>query len=708
MEKEVSIEWQGRLLCLNWGKVATQANGAVLVRYGDTVVLVSAVMSHEELPYADFLPLTVEYQEMAYAAGKIPGGFFKREIGRPSDQEILTARLIDRPIRPLFPEGFNREVQIIATVLSVDQENEPDILAVIGASTALVVSDIPFDIPIAAARVGRIDGQWIVNPTRSQLERSDVNIVVAGHENGIVMVEGGAQFVPEEEVLEGIFKGHEALKPILELQKELRQAVGKQKIEIKSFSQETQGVDLEELAKKVELYVPQIENALNIVEKLPRYQKLKEVYNQMVKELTLDEASAFLAKMVFEDFKKRLVRKRVLEENKRIDGRGFKDIRPITCEVGVLPRTHGSAIFKRGETQVLAVTTLGTSADEQKVDALYGESFKSFMLHYNFPPYCVGEVKRLRGPSRREIGHGALAERALKPVVPDEETFPYTIRVVSEVLESNGSSSMATVCGGCLSLMDAGVPIRTPVAGIAMGLMIEGDKVAILSDIMGDEDHCGDMDFKVAGTREGITAIQMDIKIKGITKEVLNQALLQAKEGRLYILDKMASVLPSAKPQLSPYAPRIAIVDVGPEKIASLIGPGGRVIKDIIAKTGVAIDIKENGKVHIVSQEDNAIEKAKELVKQVTQEVEVGRLYIGKVKKLMDFGALVEILPGVTGLVHISELDHKRVRKVGDILKEGDEVLVRVLEVGEDGKIKLSRKAALTPPSHLKRREGHR
>ncbi len=698
MEKEVKIEWQGRPLSLIYGKVANQANGAVLVRYADTVVLVSAVMSQEDIPDVDFLPLTVEYQEMAYAAGKIPGGFFKREIGRPSDHEILTARLVDRPIRPLFPEGFAREVQIIATVLSVDQENEPDILAVIGASAALIVSDIPFSIPIAAARIGRINGEWVINPTRSQLEESELNIVVAGHEKGIVMVEGGARFVPEEVVLEGLFVAHEALKPVLELQKELQQAVGKEKLVVAPPERPA------ELVEKLQRYVPLMEEALTIAEKLPRHKRLKEIFKQAVEELGLDETAVLQAKGIFKEFEKQLIRQKVLQEGKRIDGRGFKDIRPITCEVGVLPRTHGSAIFKRGETQVLAVTTLGTSADEQKIDALYGESFKSFMVHYNFPPYCVGEVKRLRGPSRREIGHGALAERALKPVVPTEEEFPYTIRVVSEVLESNGSSSMATVCGGSLSLMDAGVPVKKAVAGIAMGLMIEGDKVAILSDIMGDEDHCGDMDFKVAGTREGVTAIQMDIKIEGVSKEILQQALVQAREGRLFILDKMEAVLAKPKPTLSPYAPRIAIVDVEPEKIANLIGPGGRVIKDIIAKTGVTIDIKETGKVHIISHDDEAIQKASEMVKQVTQDIEVGRLYIGKVKKLMDFGALVEILPGIMGLVHISELDHRRVRKVSDILKEGDEVLVRVLEVGDDGKIKLSRKAALSPPPHLRKK----
>jgi len=702
MKKQVQFEWQGRPLSIIYGKVANQANGAVLVQYADTVVLVTAVMASEETAGIDFLPLTVEYQEMSYAAGRIPGGFFKREIGRPSDKEILTARLIDRPLRPLFPKGFNREVQIIATVLSADQENDPDILALIGASAALIVSDIPFDIPIGAVRVGRVKGEWIINPTRTQIGESELNIVVAGHEQGIVMVEGGAQFVPEEVILEGIFLGQEALKPILTLQRELQKSVGKLKLEVAPPERDS------ELVAKLEAYLPAIEEALGIPEKIPRHKRLKEIFMQAVENLKIEEGMFPQAKDIFQDFERELVRKGVLEKGYRIDGRKFNEIRPISCEVSVLPRTHGSAIFKRGETQVLAVATLGTSEDEQKIDALYGESFKSFMVHYNFPPYCVGEIKKLRGPSRREIGHGALAERALKPVVPNEEEFPYTIRVVSEVLESNGSSSMATVCGGCLSLMDAGVPIKASVAGIAMGLMKEGDKVVVLSDIIGDEDHCGDMDFKVAGTREGVTAIQMDIKIEGVTKEILHQALLQAKEGRLFILDKMEAVLPAPKKNISPYAPKVSITEIDPEKIANLIGPGGRVIKDIIAKTGVAIDIKESGKVHIISHDEEAIQKAMDLVRQVTQDVEVGRLYIGKVKKLMDFGALVEIIPGVVGLVHISELDHRRVQKVSDVLKEGDEVLVRVLGVERDGKIRLSRKAALSPPSHLRKKEGGR
>ncbi|CAD7770324.1 MAG: Polyribonucleotide nucleotidyltransferase [Candidatus Methanoperedenaceae archaeon GB50] len=698
---QIQTEWEGRSFSITYGEMATQANGAVLVRYADTVVLATAVMSPEEIPGIDFMPLTVEYREMSYAVGKIPGGFFKREMGRPSDKEVVTARLIDRPLRPLFPKGFLREVQIITTVLSADQENDPDVLAIIGASAALIISDIPFYVPIAAVRIGRKNGEWIINPTRSQLTESELNLVVAGNEEGVVMVEGEAQFVPEDTILEAIFVGYEALKPILKLQKELQKTAGKSKIEI-IIPQKPN-----DLVTKLERYLPLIEESLSIPEKLPRNRRLSQIFAQAVQEMSLNEEFLPQAKLIFEDFERKLIREKILK-GKRIDGRGLKDIRPIQCEVGILPRTHGSAIFKRGETQVLAVTTLGTTEDEQKIDALYGDSFKSFMVHYNFLPYCVGEVRPLRGPSRREIGHGFLAERALKPIIPREEEFPYTIRVVSEVLESNGSSSMATVCSGCLSLMDAGIPVKKPIAGIAMGLVKENDNIAILSDILGEEDHCGDMDFKLAGSREGVTAIQMDIKIEGISKDILHQALIQAREGRLFILDRMEAVLPAPKTSISPHAPKVSIIEIPPEKIANLIGPGGKVIKDIMAKTGVNIDIKETGKVHIVSHSEEQLKKAIEMVKQVTQEVEEGRLYIGKVKRIMDFGALVEILPGTVGLVHVSELDYKRVNKVSDILKEGDEVLVRVLKIEKDGKIKLSRKAALSPSLNLRKKGEYR
>ncbi len=700
MGQQIQIEWAGRPLSISFGEVAGQADGAVLVRYADSVVLVTAVTSKKPELFLDFLPLTVEYQEMAYAAGRIPGGFFKREIGRPSDKEILTARLIDRSIRPLFPEGFLREIQIIATVLSVDQENDPDILAVIGASCALMVSDIPFNGPIAAVRVGRKGGNLIINPTQGELEDSDLNLIVAGHENGIVMVEGGGNFVPEEDILEAIFFGYEALKPVLTLQKE--ELVGRPKIEIEQPS-----LDPGFLNTITDLATPLIQEALAIPKKQPRHKRLEEIFSEVTSNLGLDGDKILQAQSVFRDLERKIIRQMALE-GKRIDGRCPTDIRPVFCEAGVLPRTHGSAIFRRGETQILAVTTLGTTEDEQKIEALYGEKFKSFMVHYNFPPYCVGEVRRLKGPGRREIGHGALAERALKPLIPSEEAFPYTIRIVSEVLESNGSSSMATVCGGSLSLMDAGVPIEKHVAGIGMGLILEPERTIVLSDITGDEDHCGDMDFKIAGTEDGITAFQMDIKVEGLEKEVLHRALIQSREARLYILKKMAETLPRPRPSISPYAPKVTVVEISPEKIANLIGPGGRVIKNIINETGVSIDIKETGRVHVISHDEEALGKAVDLVKQATQDVEIGKLYIGKVKKVIDSGALVEILPGIVGLVHISELDRHHVRRVSDVTKEGDEVLVRVLGIEKDGRIRLSRKAALSPHIHRNRREMRR
>ena len=700
MGQQIQIEWAGRPLSISFGEVAGQADGAVLVRYADSVVLVTAVTSKKPELFLDFLPLTVEYQEMAYAAGRIPGGFFKREIGRPSDKEILTARLIDRSIRPLFPEGFLREIQIIATVLSVDQENDPDILAVIGASCALMVSDIPFNGPIAAVRVGRKGGNLIINPTQGELEDSDLNLIVAGHENGIVMVEGGGNFVPEEDILEAIFFGYEALKPVLALQKE--ELVGRPKIEIEQPS-----LDPGFLNTITDLATPLIQEALAIPKKQPRHKRLEEIFSEITSNLGLDGDKILQAQSVFRDLERKIIRQMALE-GKRIDGRSPTDIRPVFCEAGVLPRTHGSAIFRRGETQILAVTTLGTTEDEQKIEALYGEKFKSFMVHYNFPPYCVGEVRRLKGPGRREIGHGALAERALKPLIPSEEAFPYTIRIVSEVLESNGSSSMATVCGGSLSLMDAGVPIEKHVAGIGMGLILEPERTIVLSDITGDEDHCGDMDFKIAGTEDGITAFQMDIKVEGLEKEVLHRALIQSREARLYILKKMAETLPRPRPSISPYAPKVTVVEISPEKIANLIGPGGRVIKNIINETGVSIDIKETGRVHVISHDEEALGKAVDLVKQATQDVEIGKLYIGKVKKVIDSGALVEILPGIVGLVHISELDRHHVRRVSDVTKEGDEVLVRVLGIEKDGRIRLSRKAALSPHIHRNRREMRR
>lgn len=690
MKREYEIILGGRPIKIETGHVARQADGSVLVRYGETVVLVTAVIAKEGKEDIDFLPLTVNYQEMTYAAGKIPGGFFRRE-GRPTEKEVLTSRLIDRPIRPLFPKGLYNEIQIIATVLSVDKENDPEIAALIGASAALEISSIPFNGPIGGVRVGRIDGRFICNPSVAEQEKSDIDLIVAGSRDAIIMVEGGAKMVPEEDLLEALFFAHKEMQPVIDLQERMREEIGKEKLPLVDV-----GID-EGLKKEVEsLYKERIKKALTIPGKLERYAALDKLAEEVVSELSPRyEGKDKEIEECFSELKRRVMRERVLKEGKRIDERGPKDIRPITCEVGILPRTHGSALFTRGETQALVVTTLGTAEDEQKIDALLGETYKSFMLHYNFPPYSVGEVRPLRGPGRREIGHGALAERALLPVLPDSELFPYTIRVVSDILESNGSSSMASVCGGSLSLMDAGVPISTPVAGIAMGLIKERDDVAILTDILGDEDHLGDMDFKVAGTKDGVTALQMDIKIGGVTKEILERALLQAREARLEVLEKMMEVLPAPRKELSIYAPRILTIQIKPEKIKDVIGPGGKNIKKIIEETGVKIDIEDTGKVNVASTDVEAAKKAVEMIKTFTQEVEVGGIYLGKVKRIVDFGAFVEIYPGVTGLIHISQLAHTRVRNVSDIVKEGDEVLVKVIEIDDYGRLRLSRKEAL-------------
>ncbi|SFN01998.1 polyribonucleotide nucleotidyltransferase [Thermodesulforhabdus norvegica] len=691
MKKSVSVTVGGRELIIEAGHLARQASGAVIVRYGDTVVLVSAVREDRVREGIDFVPLLVDYQEMSYAAGRIPGGFFRREIGRPSEKETLTSRLIDRPIRPLFPKKYNHEIQVIATVLSVDQENEPDVLAITGASAALHISPVPFQGPVAAVRVGRVGGEFIINPSAAQLEQSDMNVVVAGTRDAIVMVEGGALFVPEEDLLEALEVAHREIRPIIEAQEELRRLVGRDK-EV----WEAPPID-EALVNAVrERARDRLREAVTIADKVARKNRKKEILEELVAELSeqFPGQEAEIAE-VFGDLEREVVRKMMLTERRRIDGRRFDEIRPIDISVGFLPRTHGSALFRRGETQVLAVTTLGSSADEQKIEALTGETFKSFMLHYNFPPYCVGEVKPLRGPSRREIGHGALAERAVKPILPDCETFPYTIRVVSEVLESNGSSSMATVCGATLSLMDAGVPVKDMVAGIAMGLVKEGDEVIVLTDIIGDEDHLGDMDFKVTGNEKGVTALQMDIKITGISREIMRKALQQARDARLIILEKMRSVLSSPRPALSPYAPRIKVICIPPEKIRDVIGPGGKVIKQIIAETNTKIDIEENGRVIIMGSTEEACEKAAEKIKEVTMEPELGQIYLARITRVTDFGAFAEIRPNLEGLIHISQLDNKRVKKVSDVVKEGDEVLVKVIEIDKDGRVKLSRKAVL-------------
>ncbi len=690
----VVAEIGGKKIIIETGKLAKQASGAVTVRCGDTVVLVTVVGSHSAKEGTDFLPLTVDYLEKTFAAGKIPGGFFKRE-GRQTEKETLTSRFIDRPIRPLFPEHYFCDTQVIATVLSADTENDPDILAMIGTSSALMISDIPFLGPIAGCRVGKINGEWVVNVSSETMLDSDIDLILAGSKDAVVMVEGGANEVSEKEMVDAIAKAHEALQPILKAQEELRKLAGKPKRELTPPP-----VD-EVLLKQVrEHSETRLKEALRIPEKLKRYETLDEIKKEVVTSLVSEdgeEAEAKKDKVValHEDLKRTLMRRMVLEDKIRIDGRSHDKIRPITCEVGLLPRTHGSALFTRGETQALVVTTLGTDEDVQIIDGLMEEGHKNFMLHYNFPPFSVGEVKFLRSPGRREIGHGALAERAVKKVMPDDENFPYTVRIVSEILESNGSTSMATVCGASLSLMDAGIHTKAPVAGIAMGMIKEGDQAAILSDILGDEDHLGDMDFKVAGTEKGITAIQMDIKIEGLTQDLLARALEQARVGRLHILSKMAEAMTQPREELSPYAPRVETIKIRKEKIKDVIGPGGKVIKAIVEKTGVKINVDDSGLVSIFSTQAEALQEAKRIVEYITAIPQEGKVYLGRVQKIMEFGAFVEILPGLDGLVHISQLDNKRVNQVTDVVQEGDEVLVKLLEIGRDGKIRLSLKDAV-------------
>ena len=690
MNHKLTIDFGGRPFSIETGKVAKQANGSVMVQYGETVVLVTAVTSEKKREGIDFIPLTVNYLEMTYAAGRIPGGFFKRE-GRPSDRETLISRFIDRPLRPLFQKGFQNEIQIIATVLSADQDNDPSTLGMIGASCALSLSDIPFDGPIAGAKVGRIDGEFVLNPTHEELEMSDIDLFVAGSEDAIIMVEGSAKEAREDEILEAILFGHQSLKPVIDLQKEMKAAFG---VSPRAF--ELQKPE-EGIYEKVEAVASEkLRDIFHITEKGTRRERLEEILQLLYEELGAEEESSQrMIKIAFEEVYRKLIRKLILEQRQRIDGRGLSQIRPISCEVGILPRTHGSALFTRGETQVLAVVTFGTSEDEQKINSLLGETYKSFMLHYNFPPFSTGEVAPLRSPSRREIGHGALAERAILPVLPSSEKFPYTIRIVSEVLESNGSSSMATVCGSTLSLMDAGVPIKAPVAGIAMGLILENGEMAVLSDILGDEDHFGDMDFKVAGTAEGVTAIQMDIKIRGISKEIMRKVLDQAKEGRFHILGRMRETISEPRKDLSRHAPRIVSLQVKQERIRDVIGPGGKNIRAIVDQTGVKVDVEDSGLVKLASPNYEAIEKAIYMIKRLTQEVEVGALYTGKVVKILGFGAIVELYPGTDGLVHISQLAEGHVKEVSDVLKEGDEVLVKVIDIDPQGRIRLSRKAAL-------------
>jgi polyribonucleotide nucleotidyltransferase len=690
METLLKTEIGGKTLSIESGKHAKQASGSVVVRYGDTIVLVAVVSSHEERP-TDFLPLTVEYQEKGYAAGRIPGNYFRREIGRPSEKETLTARIIDRPIRPLFPKGYRFETQVIATVLSMDQENDPDTLAMIGASAALEISDIPFEGPIACVRVGRIDGQFKINPTVDEYENSDINIIVAGSKTGVVMVEGSGNIVSESDMLEAIFFGHKSMQPIIDMQFKLKEIIGVQK---RAFiPPESDEALIETIESKTS---SKIYDALAILEKSKRSAALRNLKSEILEELGEDYADQKdEITNIFNDILKKTSRDIILKERRRIDNRNFDEIRPITCEVNILPRPHGSALFTRGETQVLGVLTLGSGQDEQRVETLLGDEQRPFMLHYNFPPFSVGEVRRIGGPSRRDIGHGGLSTRALEKILPPREEFDYTIRIVSEVLESNGSSSMGTVCSGTLALMDGGVPIKAPVSGIAMGLVKEGDDVVILSDILGDEDHTGDMDFKVAGSKDGITALQMDIKIHELSRDIMEKALEQARVGRLFILDKMAEVIKEPRKQISPYAPKIITININPDRIREIIGPGGKTIRAIQNETDTKIEIDDSGLVKIAAFSQKEGEAALNMVKEIIVEPEVGKIYDGTVVKIMDFGAFVQILPNVDGLVHISQLAEHRVNRVSDIVKEGDHIKVKVLEISKEGKIRLSYKAAL-------------
>jgi len=692
IRKEVEIG--GRNLIIETGRVANQAHGAVWVQYEGTVVLVTAVASTEKIENCEFVPLMVDYREKAYAAGKIPGGFFKRE-GRPADKEILSARLIDRPIRPLVSKEFPYESQIMASVLSSDGETETDILSIIGASAAINISDIPFNGPIGAVRLGRIDGKFIVNPTFSETDQSDLEIVIAGTENNIIMVEGEAKEISEEEMIEALKYGHEEIKKLIPIQNELREICGKEKRPL-----ENNHIDEKFYNKIKESSIENIKELLKNKDKLERKKAHREILENLEKEFQEDiensnGISEYDIKSDIEELEREEMRRIITEKGIRIDGRGLNDIREITCEIGVLPRTHGSAIFTRGQTQSICVTTLGTKVDEQKIETLEGESWKSYMLHYNFPPFSVGEVRFIRGPGRREIGHGFLAERALKPVMPTEENFPYTIRLVSDILESNGSSSMATVCAGSLCLMDAGVPIKEAVAGIAMGLVKEGDKVSILTDILGDEDHLGDMDFKVTGTRKGITAFQMDVKIEGVTYDILRTALSRANKGMNHILDIMGKTISKPKENISPYAPKIITFKIDVSDIGAVIGPGGKVIREIQEKTGVSISIEDDGSIFISAPEENMGNKAHDMIKGILEVPEVGNIYDGTVKKITPFGAFVEIIPGKEGLLHISEIENYRINKVEDVLKIGDDVKVKLIKIDPQGKIDLSRKALL-------------
>jgi polyribonucleotide nucleotidyltransferase len=692
MIHRISVPLGSQSLEIEIGRLARQADGAAVVRYGDTVVLSTAVFAKEPKEAADFFPLTVDYRENTYAAGRIPGGWFKRE-GRPTEKETLTSRLIDRPMRPLFPKGFHHETQLIAFVLSADGQNDPDVLALNAASVALTCSLIPFYSPVGGVRVGRLDGRLLLNPTNAERDRSDIDLIVAGTEDAVVMVEAGAREVDERSIIDAIFFGHEAIRRIVAAQKELQRNGGFQKPSWQA--PETYSPEL--FADVRRKWEGPMMAALTLPAKIASYSEIKAVKKAAVSLVPeAEEETRAQTQRAVDDLVKALTRETILGGRKRLDGRAFDQVRPIECEVGLLPRTHGSAIFTRGETQALVTATLGTSEDVQIIEEYEGELEHTFLLHYNFPPFSVGETKFLRGPSRRDIGHGALARRALMGVLPSEDVFPYTVRVVSDILESNGSSSMATVCGGTLALMDAGVPIKAPIAGIAMGLVSDGGDFAILTDIAGQEDHYGDMDFKVAGSRDGITALQMDIKIKGLGREILEQALEQARAARLQVLEKMSAAIEKPRPNISRYAPRIFTIQIPRDRIRDVIGSGGKTIRSIIEDTGCRIDVEDSGKVSIASSDEAAALRAIEIIESLTQEPEIGKVYRGKVRRVEPYGAFVEILPGQDGLVHISELAPYRVRQTTDVVKEGDEVTVKIIAVDPTGKIKLSRKQALS------------
>jgi len=685
----VQIQINNVPLSIETGKVAKQADGAVVVRCGGTMVLSTAVASRTPMEGRDFLPLTVEYRERAYAGGRIPGGFFKRE-GRPDEKETLTCRLIDRPLRPLFPKGFRNEIQIINLVISADSDNDPDVLAMIGSSAAMSLSGIPFAGPVGAVRVALVDGKLIANPTYKQVAASPLELVMAGNEDAILMVESGGKEISEEQMLEALAFGHERCKELARVQRDLVARAAKPR-----WAFEAAGADPALEARVKELASAKVAQALSVHEKQARAQALEAIFEEIFSAVGGDEAQRGRVRECFEKVEKAEVRRLIVDKGIRVDGRSVKEVRPIWSEIEYLPRAHGSALFTRGETQALVTATLGTKDDEQKIESFEGNGYRRFMLHYNFPSFSTGEVKRFGTPGRREIGHGALAQRAVEAVLPTREEFPYTIRVVSDILESNGSSSMATVCGASMALMDAGAPLKAPVAGIAMGLVKEGDKVGILTDIMGTEDHYGDMDFKVAGTEKGITALQMDIKIGGVSIDIMRQALAQAREARLHVLGKMAQTIKGPRAELSPHAPRFLTIKIRPEKIREIIGPGGKVIRGIQEKTGAKIDVEDDGKVTVFSPSSEAAQMAIGIIQDICREAELDRIYVGKVKSIKEFGAFVEIIPGNEGLLHISQIAENRIRSVGDVLSEGDIVAVKVIEIDPNGKMRLSRKAAL-------------